>query len=330
MDTFKPSEQAIDQASSVGGLKRRKHRDWSGVTVALILGLFGLFLGRLGALWIRFDVFSQFSMQFLFLVAAAIIGLVMPRFMSLCAGVLFVMFIALYGLWPLLLTGGAEDPLAAGEKRLSVAQFNIHGVDADARAVVAAIRGLNPDVMTLVEIDGRNRPIFDALKAQWPYQTSCWSNASCDTAIISKYPLTESRGQGEWAGPSYVMANLGADFGNLTIVGVHTTRFPHARAQFAQVQELAKFLGQNRGKLLVMGDFNATPFSRVTQVLKKTLGLTLQTAMPSWPADRLLPQIAIDHIFTSVGVRAISGERAGLSGGSDHLPISMILAVSSP
>ena len=327
MDTFKPAERAIDQVSP-GRPKPHQHRDWGGVTVALILGLSGLMLGRLGILWIRFDVFSQFSMQFYFLTGAAIIGLIMPRFKSLCAAVLFVMFIALYGLWPFMATGGAEASPAAGEKRLSVAQFNIHGADADAAAVVAAVRSLDPDVMTLVEIDVRNRPILEALKAQWPYQSNCWSIGVCDAAIISKFPLSEMKGQGEWAGPSYVMARLGDDFGNLTVVGVHTTRFPHAKAQFTQVQELAKLLGQTRGKMLVMGDFNATPFSRVTQLLESTLGLSLRTSMPSWPADRLLPQIAIDHIFTSSGVRPLSGERAGLAGGSDHLPIGMTIAIA--
>ena len=107
----------------------------------------------------------------------------MPQFKALCAGVLFIMFVALYGLWPLLTAGGAEISPIAGEKRLSVAQFNIHGADADPDAVVASIRGLNPDVMTVVEIEERNRPIFEALKAQWPYQTFCPAAAACDVAI---------------------------------------------------------------------------------------------------------------------------------------------------
>ena len=327
MNIVQSSNQPL-QPSVEAGKPQRKHRDWSGATVALAIGLFGLFLGRLGALWIRFDVFSQFSMQFFFLVTAAVIGLVMPRLKSLCTGVVFVLLVALYGLWPLLATGGAEAALAADEKRLVVGQFNIHGALIDPSRIVAAIRGLNADVVTLVEVDQQSVAVLDALKTDWPYQARCTADAECDAAIISKFPLTEMSGQGQWAGPSYVMAKLGPEFGNLTVIGVHTTRFPFARAQFMQVQALAKFLGQVRGQLLVMGDFNATPFSRVTQVLAESLDLRLLTAMPSWPADKLLPQIAIDHVFTSRGIRALSAERAGLSGGSDHLPISITLGVA--
>ena len=76
-----------------------------------------------------------------------------------------------------------------------------------------------------------------------------------------------------------------------------------------------------------MGDFNATPFSRVIQSFTQNVGLTRQTLLPSWPAQLDLPQLAIDHIFTSAGIRALGQETIGDNAGSDHYPVALTLAV---
>ena len=321
----KPSNDATPRIAL--GPKRRQHRDWSGAAIGLGLGIFGLILGRLGVLWIRFDVFSQFSVQFGLLAAACALGAFAPRLKSLFSAILFGIFVTLYGLWPALATGGSEGPLLSGEKRLRVAQFNVHGDHADNAAVIDVIRQFDPDVATLVELVPTNQAVLDALKAHWPYQVTCWDKAECDLAIISKHPFTATSSRGLWLGAPYVTATLGPEYNGLNVLGTHTARFPFARAQMVQVTELARFLESVHGPLLVMGDFNATPFSRVTQSFAERLGLTRQTSLPSWPADRGLPQLAIDHIFTSAGIRTLDSERAGPAASSDHLPIALTLAV---
>jgi len=315
-----PGESQLDQKRKV------RHRDWSGATLALIIGLGGLVLGRLGTLWIRFDVFSQFAMQFALLCAAGAIGLFVQRFKGVITAVLFAALVALYGLWPYLATSGAERPLQQGEKRLRVMQFNVHGGAVNADQALVTIEALDPDVMSLVEIDEHNKPLLEALKAQWPYQATCWEISGCETAVISKSPLSAPHSQAYWEGSNYTMATLGADYGNLRLVATHTTRFPFARAQFIQVNALARLL-EGGGPLIVMGDFNATPFSRITDGFAASLGLQRQTSMPSWPANRFTPQLAIDHIFTSSGIRALDREVAGEPSGSDHLPVVLTLAV---
>jgi endonuclease/exonuclease/phosphatase (EEP) superfamily protein YafD len=306
--------------------RKVRHRDWSGATLALLIGLAGLVLGRLGTLWIRFDVFSQFALQFALLCAAGALGLFMPRFKGLITAVLFVGLVALYGLWPYLVTSGPELPLQQGEKRLRVMQFNVHGGALNTDQALANIKALDPDVMSLVELDEHNKPLLEALKTQWPNQATCWEISGCETAIISKLPLSAPKSQAYWEGPNYTMAALGSDYGNLRLVATHTTRFPFARAQFIQVKALARLL-EGGGPLIVMGDFNATPFSRITDGFAASLGLQRQTSMPSWPANRFTPQLAIDHIFTSAGIRVLDREVAGQASGSDHLPVALTLAM---
>jgi len=307
--------------------QKRKNRDWSGATLALSLGVAGLALGRLGHLWIRFDVFSQFAIQFLLLACAAALGMASPRYKGLVGIVFFIVFVCLYGLWPHLVHGGAEATLREGEKRLRVAQFNVHGQNANTEPLIGTVKALNPDVMTFVEFGAGHKIMLDGLKNDYPFQVTCWDAPGCDLAIISKTPLLYVSGNGPWEGAPFIQAKLGPEFGNLTIVGVHTTRFPYAFAQFRQVSVLAKYLEAVSGHMVVMGDFNATPFSRIVQSFAASLDLTRQTSLPSWPSYFGVPQLAIDHIFTSAGIRALDGEQIGDAAGSDHYPVSVTLAV---
>jgi endonuclease/exonuclease/phosphatase (EEP) superfamily protein YafD len=77
----------------------------------------------------------------------------------------------------------------------------------------------------------------------------------------------------------------------------------------------------------VMGDFNATPFSRMLTSLQEATGMSRLTELPTWPAWFGLPQVAIDHIFVSEGIRPVTGEEIGNPSGSDHFPIAMTLAI---
>jgi len=95
------------------------------------------------------------------------------------------------------------------------------------------------------------------------------------------------------------------------------------------VSEIARLIERTGGPRLVMGDFNATPFSRTLQVLQDSANLTRLTNLPSWPSQVGLPQVAIDHIFVSPGIRQIEAERIGEPAGSDHYPVTVRIAVPS-
>ena len=105
-------------ATEDGKPKRKKHRDWSGATLALLVGVVGLILARLGHLWIAFDVASQFSVQFLFLVLAAALGMASPRMKGLVATIFFALMIVGYAVWPHWVSTGEVKSyaLAAGER----------------------------------------------------------------------------------------------------------------------------------------------------------------------------------------------------------------------
>jgi endonuclease/exonuclease/phosphatase (EEP) superfamily protein YafD len=318
--------------AEVAAKKKKRPKGYLGCVLGLSVGLGGLAAARLGHLWVGFDIFSQFTPQFIFLVVAFCIGLFMPRGKVLTAVVLLVGMVVSYSMWPYYASAHPSilSTVKEGERELRVATFNTWLLNDKVDEVRAEIARIDADVIVLIELGPNKRVLFDQLNSLYPYEAKCSDPTHCNFAILSKYPLTKIGDRMLWEGPPYIRASLGSEFGNLSIYGVHTTRFPHSRAQFEQVRALAAELDSVTGHYIVMGDFNATPYSRVTQTLASQANLQRLTNLPTWPARIGFPQVSIDHIFVNPGIRQLESESIGDGAGSDHFPIYMKLAVPVP
>lgn len=307
----------------------RKRRGRSECLIGMMLGLAGLIASRLGNLWISFDVFSQFTLQFAVIAAAFAFGYFMPRGRMFVAFVLLIAGLAGIGGWPHLASDRARvlDAAKTGEREIAVASFNTYYSNRETDAVRAEIERLDADILALIEFGPQLRPMLVSLAGRYPYHTDCFDRDFCNLAILSKFPIAASETRMGWDGPPVLKVKLGPELGGLTVVTTHTIRFPQSRAQFRQVVELSKLVETIPGRKLVMGDFNATPFSRITGTFAGRTGMTRLTALPTWPALVQLPQMAIDHIFVSPDIRATQSEKIGNAAGSDHYPISIKLAV---
>jgi endonuclease/exonuclease/phosphatase (EEP) superfamily protein YafD len=298
----------------------------------VVLGLAGLGLAWAGRMHVALDVFSQFSLHFMMVAVAGSVGLLLPRWKASSAVATMAALVLAYGAWPHAQSFArvSEAGKVFGEQPIKVASFNAWLPNSQADAVMAEILRLDPDVMVLVEVGPQTEQALAELRSEYPHQYLCTSEPMCHLAIISKFPLHAQSFRVGWRGPPMIRATLGGRADGLTVVGVHTTRFPHSRAQLKQAMALADEMSRISGPLIVMGDMNATPFSRVTRVLSERAALTRLTDLPSWPSTWGLPQIAIDHIFVSTGIRALSGQIMGRPSGSDHYPIAMALGLAAP
>jgi endonuclease/exonuclease/phosphatase (EEP) superfamily protein YafD len=309
--------------------RKRKPTGGFECKLGLLLGLGGLIGSRLGQLWIAFDVFSQFTLQFGVVTLAFLVGLFMRRAKLLTAFLIIVAGLVGIGAWPHVASRAPMSFIAAGEteRELKVATFNTLYVSAQADAVQAEILRIDADVITLLEMGTNKRRILDALKDRYPYQAHCYGIDYCNLVVLSKFPIVETDARALWDGPPYIRAKLGPEAGNITVFGVHTIRFPHSRAQYRQVVELSRLIERLPGRKLVMGDFNATPFSRIIEAVEDRSNLNRLTNLPTWPSHIGLPQIAIDHIFVSPGIKVTQSQQIGEAAGSDHFPVMLRIAV---
>jgi endonuclease/exonuclease/phosphatase (EEP) superfamily protein YafD len=284
-------------------------------------------LSRLVHIWLPLDILRHFTIHFIIVALAFGIGFIIPGARLLTTTLLLLAGFVFLGAYAHHL--GANNStvisLRPGERVLRVMTFNTRVGNKNYKAIIAEIRRLSPDLALLVEFGPDKRIIYDLLKAEFPYVADCGAN--CQFGLLSRIPISLVELKNDWDGPWLIRAILGGDFSDTNVIGVHLTRPPNVATQFRQIRRLGEYLNPINGKILVMGDFNATPFSELFNDLAKNTNLERLTAVPSWPSYLELPQLAIDHVLASPGFRVLKGPQIGHSVGSDHYPLSLTVAV---
>ncbi len=310
--------------------KKMSRPQWSGVTTGMVLGGLGLAATRLGYLWPQFDVISAFTPHFLFLIFACLFAVAFPKWKTLVAAVVLIICIVLYGAYPLMQRTSPPVPLQPGEVALRVAHYNSHASNKHVAAIEREVRSLNADVVVMLELTNDKLAAYDALRDEFPFIHTCIGQGKCEAAIISRVPFAAVHPLAPSNSPPNISVKLGPEHQSVTIVGVHTQRIPNLVRQNEQIRNLAKLLEPLTGHVILTGDFNTTPYSRALSDFELSTGLLRQTSLPTWPANFVLPQFAIDHVFLSRNIKVRVPPRAGDAGGSDHLPLVIEVALPPP
>ena len=309
----------------------------------LLGGIVVSFLPLLQPLDVRFAAFGAFALQCaagnLVLVAALLIfrrRLRSYRWWAV-AGLAAAGWSA-FAVWPELTF---RAPAVAEGPVLRVANINIWWNREDLDAVVDYLATNSPDIVGLVEVTPKYKPMLAPLKAIYPYSVDCVDlDPICQTVLLSKLPLRPS-----YAGPvgearTYVAEGV-VDWQGRTIVvtAIHLTLpfvppqpevpvLPGTPAvlQSQQAAILARHfhVPAEAGAVdrIVLGDFNSVPWSPLQRVFRAATGLENRgTWLPSWPSwHPFFARIPIDPVFAG-GSLAIRKVETGPDIGSDHLPV---------
>ena len=92
-----PEPRPVEAVAPVG-LRRRHRRGRVACLFGMFLGFAGLIAGRLGVLWIQFDVFSHFTLHFAAIIVAFLVGYLMPRMRVITAVALVILAVVAIGL----------------------------------------------------------------------------------------------------------------------------------------------------------------------------------------------------------------------------------------
>jgi endonuclease/exonuclease/phosphatase (EEP) superfamily protein YafD len=295
----------------------------------LIAGFAALAAGQLAPVWIELDVFNHFVPQIAILIVACLVGLVTARAKVTIAIAVMLIGVLGIGLWPHYVSRPGAAPLgtAAGEGIIRIMTFNTRAENPQWRAVADEVVRHNPDIIVLLEIGRSKLRLLEALEVVYPHRADCLDEDYCQNIILSKFAFASSETHSDWRGPPVVRVEYGPELGGLTVMAAHTQRPPFAARQLEQMRALGDDFATGGGAQIVAGDFNAAPHSRMLRTLLERSGFELASGLATWPATIGLPQIAIDHILVSSGLRIVGPGRIGSPAGSDHYPVIAEIAI---
>lgn len=357
------SEESIERSGDLEAAfwPALRHRCAALSRLALQLGVLLLlaatFMPLFHPLWPLASVAEHFALQIL--IGAVILGvlaLVLRRWrwlvLVLAIGLMQIWIIHPY--WPN--ANLALTPTNA-ETRLKVISLNLLHRNQSYQAVRDYLTASKADVIGLVEATPIWKAELASLRAFYPYSVDCVGVGDrCEQMLLSKHPFLKS-GAGlverdlpvvAWAeiarpdgtGPPVTVAvtHLAWPFLGARPAAtpadrnqpLHPDQVPHL-AQGEQAENLLLGLRGFGHDLILMGDFNSAPWSRMQQHLRAESGLDNQGFLaPSWPAwGPAFIRLPIDHILTRGAVR-LTSLTPGPNVGSDHLPVEAVVQLGRP
>lgn len=297
-------------------------RSLAGILVWVILA--GTVLGYGGGLFYALDAIAHFRLHFLLAVpVVAVLVALLRQWQALWRlAVAAVLLVA--GLGPLWET---PERLGVG-KPLKIMTANLYQHNRQPEALRAALLAADPDILITNETQKSLGRGEDSLAERYPFRLSLSTYGDVlRTVIWSKYPMRDGRllldDQIEPTG-AHATIDLGGGF-EVSILALHLAHpiIGNQRTQIEALDRLAERLPHPR---IVLGDFNATPWSWAVRRIEQLTGTErIRGYRPTWAGfypnefGRLRAPLgqAIDHMLVSANV-GVSDIRVVPIPGSDH------------
>jgi len=222
----------------------------------------------------------------------------------------------------------ADTPL-----QLRIIQLNSWGLnDPDPRATARWLKEQKPDVVMVEELEPN---LVDAIVREtgWRYTRGMLRTGIFTRADPAGSPFRLGKPWDDWPGLARTSIRFGGE--TIPLVAVHLT-WPTDPVQARQRHQIGLLKGRTDPRRMIMlGDFNLTPWSFALQRLDRDLGMIRRDrALWSWPARAhgraphgpLAPWLPIDHVYAGSAWKTVSVTR-GPRLASDHFPVIVVLAL---
>ncbi|MFQ1700636.1 endonuclease/exonuclease/phosphatase family protein [Loktanella agnita] len=162
--------------------------------------------------------------------------------------------------------------------------------------LAADIRASGAEVVMLQEVSQRNEVILTALRDTYPYQHLCRFSSWSGLAVLSAYPIMETRCSDRRAAAVARLAGNGQSF---WAASVHL-QWPYPYGNAASAERAVDLLADLDGPVVMAGDFNIFPWAASVRGLNRVTGTS--TVGPIRPTYWLrgVP-IFLDHVHAPGG-----------------------------
>jgi endonuclease/exonuclease/phosphatase (EEP) superfamily protein YafD len=219
-------------------------------------------------------------------------------------------------------------------RQIRLIQFNAWQRNTDPLAAADWIASESPDVVALEDV---TPPLARALVARGFRPARGMVSTMIFSRGLAVLPPIQIPFR-DWALlPDFARARFRAPgaSGAFSVVAIHLTR-PNQGDTGAAGERMAELLArQPKDRLIIVGDFNLTPWSFTLARLDRRLGLERRDrAVATWPACPrpgpwpvcVPPFLPIDHVYAGPAWRTVAITR-GPRLGSDHYPLVVDLAL---
>ncbi|NMG45288.1 hypothetical protein GPA22_16355 [Aromatoleum toluvorans] len=210
---------------------------------------------------------------------------------------------------------------AADGAVLIVAGANVHVGNPRPERLVEWVTRTAPDIVAVFEVSDDYAGRLD-LEAAYPYRVVRPRWDPFGVALLSRHPLKSLMVVDDPGATPRIEAVLDWNGTEVTVVAFHPMP-PISAEEHAQrnraLAEIARRLGGR--PTIVIGDFNATPWSSAFAVPRREGFARVGGLRPTWPAaGQGVAGLPIDQILVSRHWAAV-GHAVGPDIGSDHLPV---------
>ena len=309
-------------------------------------------LALAGGWWPVLDFYGQLQTQVLVLaVAIMLVAVSLQRWWPFF-GCLACTAALGWSLYPYLAPPRRIDPVVETGTPVRIAWANLRNWITGGPALMRLLDGETPDIAVLTELSEHHR-VAAMTAPGYVFRTNFPAGSAFDLLLLSRIRPTEVRFDYAFGADYPVMeARFCAIEGSsvcLAIIAVHAPRPPLPDAALGEPADLRNGLlmlaaSTARRRLaahdhvLLIGDFNATPYSSIFRDVRAYSGLADSTVMPAEKPERPLPTwlstwsgvgLPIDNALISPGLRVVE-RRLGPNIQSDHRPLVLHLRLLGP
>lgn len=292
------------------------------IAVLSFASLTGLLLGMLGRYSWVLDLFSHFRLHYVAVLGLSAVALLALRQWQ-SAGLAFVAAL-LVGLPAIDYL--PSQPVSVRGPTLKAISLNLWFRNSDLSAAVSYLESSGADVIALQEISEQRALSIAPMLKSYPH-VYAQSAALTDSVLFSKWPLLSATTQKLSAdGVSAIRAVVDWQGTPVTVIAAHLHWPAGGRSSSrrnAELEGLARLTQPLDAPLVMLGDFNITPWSPNFNALSDAFGLhdcsIGQGFNVTWPSPLLFAGIRIDHCFATSHWETVN-VWVGPSVGSDHRP----------